>query len=152
MARESTSHVHSDVDVDHATQSGRLVALWLGRRLGFGRLLLLALLVDLGLLPGAHERLDLALHHHDLRLQQLGLRLLGLGVDVLGRHFLERLLQLLELALQRNDVDRKSTRLNSSHLVISYAVFCLKKKTNSRQRASLELATESADGDPLARS
>src|SRR2546426_5915644 len=27
-------------------------------------------------------------------------------------------------------VDRKSTRLNSSHLVISYAVFCLKKKNN----------------------
>src|SRR2546426_1322437 len=25
-------------------------------------------------------------------------------------------------------IDRKSTRLNSSHLVISYAVFCLKKK------------------------
>src|SRR5256885_2949721 len=28
--------------------------------------------------------------------------------------------------------DRKSTRLNSSHLVISYAVFCLKKKTSTR--------------------
>src|SRR5205807_8312192 len=28
--------------------------------------------------------------------------------------------------------DRKSTRLNSSHLVISYAVFCLKKKNNSK--------------------
>src|SRR5256885_4270378 len=28
--------------------------------------------------------------------------------------------------------DRKSTRLNSSHLVISYAVFCLKKKKNDR--------------------
>src|SRR3989454_12313088 len=28
--------------------------------------------------------------------------------------------------------DRKSTRLNSSHLVISYAVFCLKKKNNAR--------------------
>src|SRR5256885_8784884 len=28
--------------------------------------------------------------------------------------------------------DRKSTRLNSSHLVISYAVFCLKKKNSSR--------------------
>src|SRR5256885_3941941 len=27
--------------------------------------------------------------------------------------------------------DRKSTRLNSSHLVISYAVFCLKKKTST---------------------
>src|SRR2546426_8413959 len=29
--------------------------------------------------------------------------------------------------------DRKSTRLNSSHLVISYAVFCLKKKKNINQ-------------------
>src|ERR1022692_3051001 len=29
---------------------------------------------------------------------------------------------------RRSDLDRKSTRLNSSHLVISYAVFCLKKK------------------------
>src|SRR5690606_40662733 len=29
------------------------------------------------------------------------------------------------------DIDRKSTRLNSSHVKISYAVFCLKKKTNS---------------------
>src|SRR5256885_6923953 len=28
--------------------------------------------------------------------------------------------------------DRKSTRLNSSHLVISYAVFCLKKKKNHK--------------------
>src|ERR1022692_4067137 len=28
----------------------------------------------------------------------------------------------------REAIDRKSTRLNSSHLVISYAVFCLKKK------------------------
>src|SRR5256885_13199684 len=34
--------------------------------------------------------------------------------------------------------DRKSTRLNSSHLVISYAVFCLKKKKyyNSTMRAN----------------
>src|SRR5947207_10850189 len=30
--------------------------------------------------------------------------------------------------------DRKSTRLNSSHTVISYAVFCLKKKNNHHQR------------------
>src|SRR5256885_10242895 len=29
--------------------------------------------------------------------------------------------------------DRKSTRLNSSHLVISYAVFCLKKKTQKKR-------------------
>src|SRR2546426_1860943 len=32
-------------------------------------------------------------------------------------------------ARRRSARDRKSTRLNSSHLVISYAVFCLKKKT-----------------------
>src|SRR5256885_13251063 len=37
------------------------------------------------------------------------------------------------------DRDRKSTRLNSSHLVISYAVFCLKKKKRIyfSQRSSL---------------
>src|SRR5256885_2659290 len=36
---------------------------------------------------------------------------------------------LVELALvDDRQQDRKSTRLNSSHLVISYAVFCLKKK------------------------
>src|SRR5256885_7962292 len=34
------------------------------------------------------------------------------------------------LAVTLDDADRKSTRLNSSHLVISYAVFCLKKKKN----------------------
>src|SRR2546426_3508915 len=35
-------------------------------------------------------------------------------------------------ALVAGTLDRKSTRLNSSHLVISYAVFCLKKKNRSR--------------------
>src|SRR2546426_8260818 len=32
-----------------------------------------------------------------------------------------------------DEIDRKSTRLNSSHLVISYAVFCLKKKKKSSE-------------------
>src|SRR5436305_12043083 len=31
----------------------------------------------------------------------------------------------------KTDLDRKSTRLNSSHVRISYAVFCLKKKTEN---------------------
>src|SRR5438034_6930384 len=44
-----------------------------------------------------------------------GIRLLGIGVN-----------HQVKLAEQ----DRKSTRLNSSHTVISYAVFCLKKKNN----------------------
>src|SRR5258708_22381375 len=40
----------------------------------------------------------------------------------------------------RNRLDRKSTRLNSSHQIISYAVFCLKKKktTNMCRMLSLE--------------
>src|SRR5258708_28224882 len=33
-------------------------------------------------------------------------------------------------------IDRKSTRLNSSHQIISYAVFCLKKKNTHKRRAS----------------
>src|SRR5256885_12100054 len=36
--------------------------------------------------------------------------------------------------------DRKSTRLNSSHLVISYAVFCLKKK---KKKQAVQLDSES---------
>src|SRR2546426_4281473 len=36
----------------------------------------------------------------------------------------------LRVCVCRLGRDRKSTRLNSSHLVISYAVFCLKKKKN----------------------
>src|SRR6266566_5939698 len=34
--------------------------------------------------------------------------------------------------------DRKSTRLNSSHLVISYAVFCLKKKKKQKKNITIE--------------
>src|SRR5947208_11095414 len=37
----------------------------------------------------------------------------------------------LRRAWQGAPADRKSTRLNSSHQIISYAVFCLKKKNNS---------------------
>src|SRR5690606_40393502 len=38
---------------------------------------------------------------------------------------------ILRTIIYRNHQDRKSTRLNSSHVKISYAVFCLKKKTNN---------------------
>src|SRR2546429_4440932 len=38
--------------------------------------------------------------------------------------------------LPARDSDRKSTRLNSSHGYISYAVFCLKKKTKSPTRTT----------------
>src|SRR5256885_11406190 len=46
-----------------------------------------------------------------------------------------------------NNLDRKSTRLNSSHLVISYAVFCLKKKKHV-YLASLRRLRESTAPDP----
>src|SRR5256885_7794114 len=38
--------------------------------------------------------------------------------------------------------DRKSTRLNSSHLVISYAVFCLKKKKKNQTQLRPSLPTQ----------
>src|SRR5256885_8069142 len=40
--------------------------------------------------------------------------------------------------------DRKSTRLNSSHLVISYAVFCLKKKNRSNATTQYSLTSRSS--------
>src|SRR5205807_7786121 len=46
------------------------------------------------------------------------------------------------IANPKKKPDRKSTRLNSSHLVISYAVFCLKKK--NREYFHTEVVTHSA--------
>src|SRR2546426_4352796 len=43
--------------------------------------------------------------------------------------------------------DRKSTRLNSSHLVISYAVFCLKKKKKIKSNHSCRSCHDS-NGEP----
>ena len=56
-----------------------------------------------------------------------------LGVEPMGRHFGKDCNVLGEILLSRHELfqkrgDRKSTRLNSSHRCISYAVFCLKKK------------------------
>src|SRR5471030_3415109 len=42
------------------------------------------------------------------------------------------------VGMDRHGLDRKSTRLNSSHLGISYAVFCLKKKNNKKTVAQPE--------------
>src|SRR5256885_4224054 len=58
------------------------------------------------------------------RLTLLDICMPGLdGIEVLRQiHWIDPLAAVMILT------DRKSTRLNSSHLVISYAVFCLKKK------------------------
>src|SRR5260221_1344559 len=56
-----------------------------------------------------------------------------------------------KIALWRDAADRKSTRLNSSHTVISYAVFCLKKNKNgmvadtARVTAPLDLQSVSVE-------
>src|SRR5256885_6889154 len=61
---------------------------------------------------GAHQHIDLVALDQAVDVVR-GLGRIGLVID-----------------LEELDLDRKSTRLNSSHLVISYAVFCLKKKKN----------------------
>src|SRR3712207_8452478 len=57
--------------------------------------------------------------------------LVGARVTLRGERMWEFLDRLISVALPRvrDFRDRKSTRLNSSHANISYAVFCLKKKT-----------------------
>src|SRR3712207_7080461 len=64
---------------------------------------------------------------HDLRIE---------GVVVEPLHGVDDLPAIVkEFRLTRGRrLDRKSTRLNSSHANISYAVFCLKKKINGRER------------------
>src|SRR5574343_1711054 len=49
----------------------------------------------------------------------------------------------------RINVDRKSTRLNSSHITISYAVFCLKKKKkkNTKKKNKKKKKTDSKTGE-----
>src|SRR2546422_2282505 len=44
-------------------------------------------------------------------------------------------------AIEFCEIDRKSTRLNSSHGYISYAVFCLKKKKKTKKENKKEIQT-----------
>src|SRR2546422_5038678 len=63
-------------------------------------------------------------------------------------HYARRLeqmnMQRQQLQQQLTALDRKSTRLNSSHGYISYAVFCLKKKKKSSAKAPLGLTGDRA--------
>src|SRR5258707_11609070 len=52
---------------------------------------------------------------------------------------------------RQTHVDRKSTRLNSSHANISYAVFCLKKKTNLARQPAPAPQLPHVQADPLHR-
>src|SRR5438132_9718543 len=65
--------------------------------------------------------------------------------DLVDHHFyVEGRTKLLRHDLveaNQNEEDRKSTRLNSSHTVISYAVFCLKKKKKETTKINLQKQT-----------
>src|SRR5690242_21026322 len=70
---------------------------------------------------------------HEVRRQDVDVVLVHFHVGILLRHGADALVAVGHgdgdaVRLGRRG-DRKSTRLNSSHMSISYAVFCLKKKT-----------------------
>src|SRR5256885_12949705 len=72
-------------------------------------------------------------------LQVAGIAKLGLRLD---QHVFPGLRMVHRVAGgAANVIDRKSTRLNSSHLVISYAVFCLKKKNKTHPVISHTLSS-----------
>src|SRR5262245_11736847 len=62
------------------------------------------------------------------KMKQFAVSYLGLTFGLIRRHTLHALNCRRQRSVRVPDSDRKSTRLNSSHLGISYAVFCLKKK------------------------
>src|SRR3712207_7328337 len=78
---------------------------------------------------------DLPIHHEQLPMRPMvhagqrvpAQRVVPLDVDSVARHEVDEVLRHRRGA----DRDRKSTRLNSSHANISYAVFCLKKKKHT---------------------
>src|SRR5438034_6378424 len=83
----------------------------------------------LRLLEPRDRLLELALLHQVAT--DIVVRVAEVGIDLDRLEALAR--RLLEAPLEAQG-DRKSTRLNSSHTVISYAVFCLKKKKKKKTR------------------
>src|SRR5256885_7075005 len=90
-------------------------------------------------MPATMHALEKAAGNHAVRGHALQhpLRIVPVAAFDVGQDFSEERLDGLPVGVTQEDTgDRKSTRLNSSHLVISYAVFCLKKKINHSVRYS----------------
>src|SRR5438552_4751460 len=121
-----------------ALQAGILVALYLAVRKSSARMEALATEVKTKLLPTAetvHSMLT------DLRPKIETLLTNASETSGIVRGQLERLDATVNDVLDRARLqvirDRKSTRLNSSHQIISYAVFCLKKKNRKAVGTSI---------------
>src|ERR1035438_10730730 len=81
----------------------------------------------------AHKKgLGSSKNGRDSNAQRLGIKVFGgqlvPGGSIIVRQRGTKLKPGANVGWGKDDTDRKSTRLNSSHLGISYAVFCLKKK------------------------
>src|SRR5438445_13626333 len=76
------------------------------------------------------EIYTLSLHDALPILPQLGVPQ-SQSVGVMAETFAGSNLEALSMSAKVSAIDRKSTRLNSSHANISYAVFCLKKKKSN---------------------
>src|SRR5690554_7575050 len=55
----------------------------------------------------------------------------------------------IQASKQHDEIDRKSTRLNSSHVRISYAVFCLKKKKKKKTCSIISKGGRSCDATTM---
>src|SRR5947199_3605284 len=55
----------------------------------------------------------------------------GIDMSTVGELYAPQFMKGKIITIEEQQADRKSTRLNSSHLGISYAVFCLKKKNTT---------------------
>src|SRR5262245_63451905 len=71
------------------------------------------------------------------------------GADVVVGALARAVEQLREELAIRGREDRKSTRLNSSHLGISYAVFCLKKKTKKINNTNKKQNESGIENTPI---
>src|SRR5690625_317919 len=73
-----------------------------------------------------------------LHLHEYAEDFVGKSISIFDTVEVAKAIQTLDICPARIDIgkDRKSTRLNSSHVAISYAVFCLKKKTRHTEPVS----------------
>src|SRR5437762_3771724 len=88
---------------------------------------------------------------HDSAINTINLEFIRHGIEVVYLGFHRYVSDIVRAAIQEdvaavgissyNGGDRKSTRLNSSHRCISYAVFCLKKKKKKKTEIKLKIIT-----------